>query len=54
MITLLWVIRQWNRLPGVDVDALSLKVFQARFEWGFEQPGPVEGVVAHFMGVGTR
>jgi len=48
------VVRHWKRLPREVVDAPLPGSVQGQAGWGFEQPGLVEGVPAHGMGVGTR
>jgi len=44
-------LRELGLLPKGVVDAPSLEGVQGQVEWGFEQPGLLEGVPAHGRGV---
>jgi len=46
------MVRHWKRLPK-EADFPLPGSVQGQVGWGFEQPGLVEGVPAHGMGVGT-
>jgi len=49
------VVRHWPRLPRERSCGCPLPgSVQGQVGWGFQQPGPVEGVPAHGRGVGTR
>lgn len=48
------VLRHWQRFPWETVKAPVPGSVQGQAGWGFEQPGPVEGVRVHSRGVQTR
>ena len=47
------VPRRWSRLPREIVDAPIFGSVQGQAGWGLEQPGLVEGVLAHGGALGT-
>jgi len=48
------VMKHWHRVPREALDAPLPGSLQGQVGWSSEQPGLVEDVPAHGMGVGTR
>jgi len=48
------VVRHWNRFAQRSCGCPLPGSVQGQVGWGFEHPGLVEGVSAHYRGDGTR